>query len=267
MSSAGKSCIVVNDQQQFCQTGFTKETNMRGIALPNRQQPSALARFRQQGVWWCFFLVCLLYSGYAFYMGALEILFRLGLVMVTPHRAIPLFFVIHALLGGVALLMAPLQLNAYLWQKQRRLHRRLGRIYVVTIWLSSTSGLGLALFFDVTITARIVLGVLAILWFGVTTIAFLRVRQRQIAAHREWMIRSVALSFFFVTFSVWVPGLARSGLPEAISYPLAVFLSWSLNLLVAEWWIPRTRLLISSRCCSTCMAVVTQQDQRSPIAS
>lgn len=214
---------------------------MSSIVLPNHRQPSARVRLLQQGVWWCFFLVCALYSGYAFYMGTVEILFRLGLLAAAPHRSLTLLFVIHALLGGVALLIAPLQLNHKLSQKQRKLHRRLGRIYVGAIWLASTSGLWLAIVFDVSLAARIVLALLAILWFGTTTMALRRVRQGQIAAHREWMIRSVALSFFFVTFSIWVPGLAQSGLPEAISYPLAIFLSWSLNLLVAEGWIRRTR--------------------------
>jgi hypothetical protein len=55
------------------------------------------------------------------------------------------------------------------------------------------------------------------------------------------MIRSFSLSLFFVSFSFWVPGLTGTSLPEAISYPLAVFLSWSLNLLVAEAWIRHTR--------------------------
>ena len=214
---------------------------MSSISLSNSQRLSPLARFWRQLVWWFFFLTCALYSGYAFYMAAVEILFRLGIAIEAPHRSISLVFVIHALLGGTALLLAPLQFNRTLLQKQRKLHRILGRIYVVTIWLSSASGLGLAIFFDVSIAARIVLGLVSILWFGATTVAFLRVRRRKIAEHREWMIRSFALSFFFVTFSLWVPGLASTNLPEAISYPLAVFLSWSLNLLVAEWWIRQTR--------------------------
>lgn len=215
---------------------------MSSSVLPNRRQPPAFVRLLQQGVWWCLFLVCALYSGYAFYMGTVEILFRLGLLTTAPHRSLTMLFVIHALLGGVALLIAPLQLNAPLWQKRRGLHRLLGRIYVVAIWLASASGLGLSIVFDVSIAARVVLALLAILWFGTTTMGWLRIRQGQIAAHREWMIRSVALSFFFVTFSIWVPGLAASNLPEAVRYPLAVFLSWSLNLLVAEGWIGWTRL-------------------------
>ena len=87
---------------------------------------------------------------------------------------------------------------------------------------------------------------LAILWFGITTIGFVRARQRRITEHREWMIRSFALSFFFVTFSFWVPGVASSNVLDPIRYPLAVFLSWSLNLLVAEWWIRMTRTSVSN---------------------
>lgn len=219
---------------------------MRSIAWHNSRQPSPFIRWAQQGIWWFFFLICLLYSGYAFYMGAVEILLRLGIVAAAPHRSIGLIFVIHALLGGMALLIAPLQLNRTLLQKQRRVHRILGRIYVVTIWLSSASGLGLSIFFNVSIAARVVLGLLAILWFGITTIGFVRARQRRITEHREWMIRSFALSFFFVTFSFWVPGVASSNVLDPIRYPLAVFLSWSLNLLVAEWWIRMTRTSVSN---------------------
>lgn len=55
---------------------------------------------------------------------------------------------------------------------------------------------------------------LKILWFSTTTIALLHIRRRKIKAHREWMIRSFSLSLFFVTFSLWVPGLASTNLPE-----------------------------------------------------
>ena len=56
------------------------------------------------------------------------------------------------------------------------------------------------------------------------------------------MIRSYALAFFFVTFSLWVPLFASTSIPDAVGYPLAVLLSWSLNLAAAQVWIRRTRL-------------------------
>jgi hypothetical protein len=44
-----------------------------------------------------------------------------------------------------------------------------------------------------------------------------------------------------ITGSLWPPLLAATALPHAIGYPLALFLSWSVNLLAAEWWIRRTK--------------------------
>ena len=197
--------------------------------------------FLKQAGWWIFFLVCTFYAFYAFYMGIIEILFQLGLVADAHSRAVPFMFIIHALSGGIVLISGPLQFNRRLLSKTQQIHRVLGRTYVTAIWISSIGGLWSAIFFEVDLAARIVFGVLSILWFSTTTIAFLRILKRDIAAHREWMIRSFSLSLFFVTFSFWVPGLTSTNLPEAISYPLAVFLSWSLNLMVAEVWIRYTR--------------------------
>lgn len=195
----------------------------------------------KQICWWALLFVCVFYALYAFYMGALELLSLMGMVTDAPERAVPVAFVIHAFSGGIALLIGPLQFRRQLLGKRPRLHRILGRIYVAAIWLASIDALISALFFDVTVMAKIGFIILAVLWFGSTTIGLQRIRRRQVAVHREWMIRSFALSFFFVTFSLWVPGLTSTTLPETISYPLAVFLSWSLNLLVAEIWIRQTR--------------------------
>jgi uncharacterized membrane protein len=157
----------------------------------------------------------------------------------APHRAAPIIFVLHALSGSLALIRGPLQFNHRILNKKRNLHRVIGRIYVGAIWISSFGGLWSAIFFDVNLAAKVAFGVLAILWFSTTTMALLRIRGGKIAEHREWMLRSFSLSLFFVTFSFRVPGLASTNLPEAIGYPLAVLLSWSLNLLVGELWIRR----------------------------
>lgn len=197
--------------------------------------------FLKQAAWWIFFLICAFYAAYAFYMGILEIFSLLDMAENAPHRAAPLIFIVHALSGGVVLISGPLQLNRRILNKMPKIHRAIGRIYVGAIWISSIGGLWNAVFFDVNLAAKIAFGVLSILWFSTTTIAFQRIRHRRIAEHREWMIRSFSLSFFFVTFSFWIPGLASTNLPAAIAYPLGVFLSWSLNLLVAELWILATR--------------------------
>jgi uncharacterized membrane protein len=186
-------------------------------------------------------LICAFYSIYALVMGVTEILHLLGIVDDARTRAVPLVFIVHALSGSVVLISGPLQFNRLLRNKNRTLHRVIGQIYVGAIWLASVCGLWSALFFNVNIAAKLAFATLAILWFSTTTIAYLRIRNRKIREHREWMIRSFALSLFFVTFSFWTPGLASSNLPQAVAYPLGVFLGWFLNLIVAELWIRRTR--------------------------
>lgn len=197
--------------------------------------------------WWLFFLVCVFYGIIALVMGVTEILHLMGIVDDARTRAAPFVFVVHALSGSVALISGPLQFNRLLRTKNRNLHRVIGRLYVWAIWLASVGGLWIALFFDVNIAAKFAFGTLAVLWFSTTTVAYLRIRNRKIREHREWMIRSFALSLFFVTFSVWTPELASRKLPEAVAYPLGVFLSWFLNLIVAELWIRRTRNSMSER--------------------
>ena len=93
--------------------------------------------------------------------------------------------------------------------------------------------------FGVNAAAKVVFVGVATLWFATTTIGMLRARARRFAEKHEWMVRSYSLSMFFVTFSLWVPALARTSLPPAAAYPLALFLSGVLNLAAAEFWIRR----------------------------
>lgn len=214
---------------------------MGSISSSNESRLLLTRDLLHQLSWWVLFLVCVVFGGFALMMGINEILVRWEIADSANQRTVPLVFIIHAILGSIALVCGPLQFNRYLLRTRRSLHRMLGRIYVGAIWITSMSGLWLTIFFDVSVAAKVVFGVLAILWFATTTMAFVRIRQRKVAQHREWMIRSFALSFFFVTFTFWVEGLASTSLPAAVVYPLGVFLSWGVNLLLAEIWIRQTR--------------------------
>lgn len=211
--------------------------------------------------WWALFLVCLFYAFYALYMGSVEILSLLGIVEDAKYRAAPLLFIVHALSGFAALMTGPLQFNRTLLSKNRNLHRLSGKTYVYAIWISSIAALWNAIFFDVPFLAKLAFTVLAVLWFSTTTIAFMNIRKHKIKEHREWMIRSFSLSFFFVTGGFWMPGLTGTSLPYEISYPLAVFLSWSLNLLVAEAWIRGTRHRFNKKELSHLSKTTTQPNQ------
>jgi hypothetical protein len=77
---------------------------------------------------------------------------------------------------------------------------------------------------------------LAIFWPLVTIIAFVQARKRLFERHREWMIRSYALTFAAV--SVRLIGLPLLFLTRNPVLAITLTLwSWILNLAVAEWLI------------------------------
>ena len=67
-------------------------------------------------------------------------------------------------------------------------------------------------------------------------------RRREIARHREWMIRSFALIFGAVTLRVELPLLIvmhKGAFPP--SYAIVAWLAWVPNILWAEWYVRRSR--------------------------
>jgi Predicted membrane protein (DUF2306) len=205
---------------------------------PTRSNSTAGAALAWAGVF-----ICALYAGFALIMAIAAVLDWLASGGHGTGRSAPPLFVLHALSGAVALVAGSLQLRlaTRLLRGRRALHRRIGQTYLWAAWITSLSSLGVAAFFDVTIAAKAMFATTSLLWFATTTVGFLRIRQGRVRQHREWMLRSFALALFFVTGSLWPPILAATALPQAIGYPLALFLSWSLNLLAAEWWIRRTK--------------------------
>jgi uncharacterized membrane protein YozB (DUF420 family) len=201
----------------------------------NRATGSALA--------WIGILVCALYAGFALIMAIATVLDWLDSGWQGSDRSAPPLFVLHALSGTVALLAGALQLRlaSRLLRGRRQLHRRIGQAYLWAAWITSLSSLAVVAFFEVSLAAKAMFAMTSLLWFATTTMGFLRIRQGSVRQHREWMIRSFSLAFFFVTFSLWPPILEATPLAQAIGHPLALFLSWSLNLLAAEWWIRRTK--------------------------
>ena len=186
---------------------------------------------------WLVVGLCVLYGGFALAVGVGE-----GLDG-APTRSAPALFVLHAVTGTLALLAGVLQLRLAgpLLRRRPAAHRVIGRLYCGAALATSLGSGVVAAFFPVGLAARSIFWTASILWFGTTVLGYRRIRAGQVRAHREWMIRSYALAFFFVTFSLWVPVFASLPVPQELGYPIAVLLSWGLNLIAAELWIRRAR--------------------------
>ena len=109
-----------------------------------------------------------------------------------------LLFIPHALCGITATIIGPLQFSSRLRRKHLRLHRILGRVYVGAIFIAAPTALILA--WNNPITPSTIAQVAqASLWMLCTLLAFLAARNRHIVQHRQWMIRSYAVTFSFIS--------------------------------------------------------------------
>ncbi|MBX2875107.1 MAG: DUF2306 domain-containing protein, partial [Saprospiraceae bacterium] len=66
------------------------------------------------------------------------------------------------------------------------------------------------------------------------------IKQRNIEAHREWMLRSYALTFAAVTLRLQLPlYMSFLDIDFLTSYRMVSWSCWVPNLLLIEWFIHR----------------------------
>ena len=163
-------------------------------------------------------------------------------------------FYAHIVMGGIALVLGPLQFWRGLRTRHPRVHRWTGRTYLVAVAISSVAGLVIAVVNDAGFVGFFGFGTLAVLWFVTGWRAYRAIRRRDIDSHRAWMMRNFALTYAAVMLRIWLPLLivfqvlvppAPGTDFEAVfanAYAVVPFLCWIPNLIVAEWLIRRRGL-------------------------
>ena len=114
-------------------------------------------------------------------------------VIADRHFLIP-----HIICGFFALLTGPVQFSSRFRQRHLRIHRALGRLYVIAVFIGASTGIALA-------AGRPGLpgtSMQAAAWVVCTTAACITARNRQVIQHRQWMARSYAVTFTFVSSRV-----------------------------------------------------------------
>jgi uncharacterized membrane protein len=114
-------------------------------------------------------------------------------VIADRHLLIP-----HTLAGILTLLIGPINFSSRIRRRHLHLHRLFGGIYVISVFVGSFTGIALAAgrpgFPGTSMQATA--------WMVCTTAAFIAARNRQIVQHRQWMARSYAVTFTFVSSRV-----------------------------------------------------------------
>lgn len=148
---------------------------------------------------------------------------------------------LHFFGAGLALLLAPLQIAAAIRRRLPALHRTAGWLYVAAILVGGGSGFSLAFHAQGGAASGVGFALLALLWIAVTMRGVLFAVSGDIARHRRWMYRSVALTFAAVTLRLMLatgPGLL--GLPFLPVYITAAWASWLVNLAACELLLRRS---------------------------
>jgi uncharacterized membrane protein len=112
------------------------------------------------------------------------------------------FWVISHLIGGtLALFLGPLQFFKWLRNKYLSFHRLSGKIYIVGAFIAGLSALRLSLISS-CVSCRVSLLILAILVLFTTFSAWWTVKNKNLKAHQQFMVRSYICVLSFVAVRI-----------------------------------------------------------------
>ena len=172
--------------------------------------------------------------------------FALGLLPAFPdfgeHIADRrLAFLGHVVFASVALAVGSVQFAKRLRSRRPAVHRWIGRLYVLCVLIAGLSGIALGPFAPGGWVAGLGFMILGVLWIITTGIAVAAARRRDFAKHRDWMIRSFALTFAGVTLRLLLAPFVLTGGDYVSNSVWLAWACWVPNILFAEWLIARSR--------------------------
>jgi uncharacterized membrane protein len=160
--------------------------------------------------------------------------------------------VAHVMFASVAMVTAVAQLWPGLRAKRPALHRRTGRVYVVTAIPAAMCAMviGAATPFGPFLAVSNVF--LASLWLWFTINGYLAARQRRFAQHRRHMVRSATLALSIITNRIWTAVLVITCGPLQDSVfggnhehfvwfvaGVGAWLGWTIPFFTVQRWLNR----------------------------
>lgn len=180
---------------------------------------------------------------YGFYEPSLAGLVQVKLMSPNFHVTPWIYFLyVHIVTGCLALLIGPIQIfRSQKNENTRKLHQMLGKIYVISIVISSIVNLYLSFFATGGLLTSTAFFALDLIWLYTTCVAVVAIRKGDTVTHRKWMLRSYALTFAAVTLRIYLYPLLKLTGQFEVAYCLSAWLSWTINLLLIEWVIRKSR--------------------------
>jgi hypothetical protein len=154
--------------------------------------------------------------------------------------------IVHITCGVVSILLGLIQLWLGATERAIALHRMAGKLYVVAVAIGSIAGGYLALTSSGPLAYWSGLLGLSVAWSLTTAMAYIAARHHNRHKHKEWMIRSYAVTFAFVTFRLgtrlilsWWALVPQSQASQVMA--LMAWASWAVPLLLLEPFLNGTK--------------------------
>jgi uncharacterized membrane protein len=153
-------------------------------------------------------------------------------------------FYIHVYTSMFALVAGFTQFWPQLLKRFKKLHRRVGYVYIITVvFISGPASIVMGWYANGGVSSRVAFLLLSFLWIFFTAKAWQKAMQKKIIAHRKYMIRSYALTLSAISLRAWKVLIIYSFHPGPVdAYRIVAWLGWVGNLLLAEYIIRSTFL-------------------------
>lgn len=152
-------------------------------------------------------------------------------------------FYIHIVFGGMALMSGWTQFSAKIRANNLKLHRRMGKIYVISVCFSGMAGLYLGINASGGMIAKLGFSSLAIVWLSTTYLAYKSILKKQVTKHEIWMVYSFAACFAAVMLRLFLPLLIMIFGDFVPAYRIVAWLCWVPNLGIAFLITKKKQLL------------------------
>jgi uncharacterized membrane protein len=124
------------------------------------------------------------------------------------YKAMAWVLIPHGLLGLIALVVGPFQFSTTLRKQNIKLHKKLGKIYIISILLSTPFAVLLNIYHripnaDINFVFENVTQ--ALVWAITAAMAWLAAYRRQITIHKMWAARSYGVTMVFVLTRIYNP--------------------------------------------------------------
>lgn len=177
----------------------------------------------------------------------------LSRIPINPDIAVHyLSIAVHAVPASLALFLGPLQFITPLRVKFPRLHRVVGRIYMISIVVAALAAIFATIFTLNGIPVQVGFALLIGAWVYTLAQGYRSIRRGEVQLHRIWMIRNYSFTFAAVVLRVFL-GLGvilRMSYPWLSFddiYPASVWASVLICAVVPEYFIIQRMLVPLAR--------------------